>query len=101
MNGQIESRQFITTKGLQLVNEKGEIRASLVLWDGNHPALIMGDDKCDRRLSLAVQAPERAALKLFGDDCKRRAALEIQPLGVPEFVLRDNDDIPRAHAPVG
>ena len=62
------------------MNDKGEIRASLVLWDGEHPALIMGDDRCDRRLSLAVQAQQRAALTLFGDDCKRRVALEIQPL---------------------
>jgi hypothetical protein len=95
-NGQIESRNFITTKGLQLVNDKGEIRASLVLWDGEHPALIMGDATCDRRLSLAVQARQTASLTLFGDECKRRAVLEIQPLGVPEFVLRDNNDTPRA-----
>lgn len=95
-NGQIEPRQYITTQGLQLVNDKGEIRGSLVLWDGEHPALILGDDKCDRRLSLAVRTRETAALTLFGDDCKRRAALEIQPLGVPEFVFRDNNDTPRA-----
>ena len=96
VNGQIESRQFITTKGLQLVNDKGEIRGSLILWDGEHPALILGDATCDRRLSLAVQARQTASLTLFGDECKRRAVLEIQPLGVPEFVLRDNDDTPRA-----
>ncbi|MDT7043758.1 hypothetical protein [Candidatus Nitronereus thalassa] len=94
--GQLEPRQFITTKGLQIVNDKGEPRASLFLWDGEHPALILGDKTCDRRLALTVRDREQAALTLFGENCKRRAVLETQTLGGPEFVLRDHQDVPRA-----
>lgn len=86
----------ITTTGLFLTNHKGEIRASLTLWDEEHPALVLGDKHCERRASLIVSPRERATLTMFGEDCKRRAALEIQPDDEPAFTLRDHHDVPRA-----
>ena len=87
-SGQLEPRKFIRTKGLQIVNDQGKVRASLALWDGEHPALILGDQACDRRLALSVRDQQRAALTIFGDDCKRRVVLETQRLGGPDFVPR-------------
>jgi hypothetical protein len=52
----------ITTSALHIVNEEGQVRATLSLWDGEHPALIMGDDQCGRRTSLAVYGKERTGL---------------------------------------
>ncbi|WNM56678.1 hypothetical protein [Candidatus Nitrospira allomarina] len=85
----------ISTSALQIVNEEGKVRATLGLWDGDHPALIMGDDACGRRASLAVYGKERTGLTLYGEDCKRRAALEVQSDDLPMFVLRDHLDNPR------
>ena len=85
----------ITTSGLHIVNEEGKVRATLSLWDGDHPALIMGDDHCDRRASLAVYGKERTGFTLYGEDCKRRVALEVQNDDLPNFVLRDHLDTPR------
>ncbi|WP_342347620.1 hypothetical protein [uncultured Nitrospira sp.] len=85
----------ISTSALHIVNEEGKVRATLSLWDGQHPALIMGDDQCDRRTSLAVYGKERTGLTLYGEDCKRRVALEVQSDDLPSFVLRDHLDIPR------
>lgn len=89
------SGQPITTSALHIVNEEGEVRATLSLWDGEHPALIMGDDHCGRRTSLAVYGKERTGLTLYGEDCKRRVALEVQNDDLPMFVLRDHLDNPR------
>lgn len=86
----------ITTTGLFLTNEQGEIRASLTLWDEEHPALVLGDAECERRASLVVSPRERSTFTMFGEDCKRRAALEIQPDDEPAFTLRDRQDVPRA-----
>lgn len=85
----------ISTSALHIVNEEGKVRATLSLWDGEHPALIMGDDRYDRRTSLAVYGKERTALTLYGVDCKRRVALEVQSDDLPTFVLRDHLDNPR------
>lgn len=86
----------VTTTGLFLTNEKGETRASLTLWDEEHPALVLGDAHCERRASLVVSPRERATFTMFGEDCKRRVALEVQPDDAPAFTLRDDEDIPRA-----
>ncbi len=88
-------RGIITTQGIRLVNEEGKVRASLALWDGKHPALILSDDVCDRRASFSVYPNERAGFAFFGDDCKRRAALELEADRLPELVLRDQFDVPR------
>ncbi|HBP86588.1 MAG: hypothetical protein KC592_05150 [Nitrospira sp.] len=89
------SKNPISTSALHIVNEEGKVRATLSLWDGEHPALIMGDDQCDRRASLAVYEKERTGLTLYGEDCKRRVALEVQGDDLPTFVLRDHMDTPR------
>ncbi|GJL68600.1 MAG: hypothetical protein NPIRA06_12350 [Nitrospirales bacterium] len=85
----------ISTSALHIVNGEGQVRATLSLWDGDHPALIMGDEQCDRRTSLAVYGKERTGLTLYGEDCKRRVALEVQRDDLPMFVLRDHLDNPR------
>ncbi len=85
----------IYTSAINIVDQEGKIRASLGLWDGNHPALVLGDDQCDRRASLAVYGKERTGLTLYGEDCKRRVALEVQYDDLPTFVLRDHRDHPR------
>ena len=96
VTAQMGERFPLTTTGLTIVTETGEPRASLKLWDGEHPALIFSDKGCERRASLIVAPRERAALTLYGEDCKRRAALELQGDDMPTFVLRDNNGIPRA-----
>ncbi|GJL58268.1 MAG: hypothetical protein NPIRA03_11250 [Nitrospirales bacterium] len=85
----------ISTSALHIVNEEGQVRAMLGLWDGDHPALLMGDEHCDRRAFLAVYGKERTGLTLYGEDCKRRVALEVQGDDLPVFVLRDHLDTPR------
>lgn len=85
----------ISTSALHIVNGEGQVRATLSLWDGDHPALIMGDEHCDRRAFLAVYGKERTGLTLYGEDCKRRVALEVQGDDLPMFVLRDHLDTPR------
>ena len=86
----------VTTTGLFLTNAKGEPRASLTLWDGEHPALVLADAECPRRAALMVSPHEQASLTLYGDNCKRRVALEIQPDDEPALTLRDHNDVPRA-----
>lgn len=90
-----DSGKPISTSALNIVNNEGKVRASLSLWDGEHPALIMGDEQCDRRASFAVYGKERTGLTLYGEDCKRRVALEVQSDDLPTFVLRDHLDTPR------
>ncbi len=91
----VDSGKPISTSALNIVNKEGKVRATLSLWDGEHPALIMGDGHCDRRASLAVYGKERTGLTLYGEDCKRRVALEVQSDDLPTFVLRDHLDTPR------
>lgn len=93
---QMVERFPVTTTGLTIVNEAGEPRATLSLWDGEHPALIFSDKGCDRRASLIIAPQERATLTMYGKDCKRRIALELQADDLPSFVLRDSHDVPRA-----
>ena len=93
---QVGERYPVTTTGLTIVTEDGQPRASLTLWDNQHPALIFSDDQCERRASLTVAPMERAALTLYGADCKRRVAIELQADDLPTLVLRDTKDVPRA-----
>lgn len=85
----------IFTSALNIVNDAGEVRATLGLWDGEHPALIMGDAQCERRTSLSVYGKERSGLTLYGQDCKRRVALEVQHDDEPTVILRDHEGTPR------
>ncbi len=96
VTAQVGARFPLTTTGLTIINQAGQPRASLTLWDGEHPALTLSDNTCDRRASLIVAPEERVALTLFGKDCKRRVALEVQADDMPTFVLRDSKDTPRA-----
>lgn len=96
VTAQVGERYPVTTTGLTVVTEDGQPRASLTLWDKQHPALVFSDDTCERRAALVVAPMERAALTLYGEDCKRRVALELQADDVPSLVLRDNQDVPRA-----
>ena len=89
------ARLPITTSGLIIVNEAGKPRASLQLWDGEHPALVLSDDQCATRAALTVSPREHTALTIFGKDCKRRIAVELHEDDVPSFVLRDQHDVPR------
>lgn len=86
----------IVTSGIKIVNQDGEVRATLGLWDGEHPSLILGDARCNRRASFSVYGKERTGITLYGEDCKRRVALEVEVNDVPSFVLRDHKDTPRA-----
>ncbi len=91
----VRAGQPVFTSGVHLVNEEGDVRASFSLWDGEHPALIMGDAQCERRAFFAVYDKERTGFTLYGDDCKRRAALEVDIHDQPTLVLRDQRDTPR------
>ena len=51
---------MIITRGIKLVNDEGETRASLILWDGEHPALVLSDKACARRATISVYPRERA-----------------------------------------
>ncbi|GKS58092.1 hypothetical protein YTPLAS18_16190 [Nitrospira sp.] len=96
VTAQVGERYPVTTTGITIVTEEGQPRASLTLWDNQHPALIFADDKCERRAALTVAPMERAGLTLYGEDCKRRVALELQADDLPSLVLRDTEDVPRA-----
>lgn len=90
-----DTRLPVTATGLIIVNDAGKPRASLQLWDGEHPALVLSDDQCTTRAALTVSAQEHTALTIFGKDCKQRVALELHEDDVPSFVLRDQHDVPR------
>jgi hypothetical protein len=85
----------ITTAGLTIINQEGKPRASLQLWDGEHPALVLSDAGCARRAELIVSPQEHTALTMFGKDCKRRVAIEVHADDLPSLVLRDQHDVPR------
>ncbi|MEP6934925.1 MAG: hypothetical protein ABI988_13465 [Nitrospirota bacterium] len=77
------------------MNDAGKPRASLQLWDGEHPALVLSDDQCATRAALTVSPRERTAVTIFGNDCKRCIAVELHEDDVPSFVLRNQYDVPR------
>lgn len=95
VTAQVGERFPLTTTGVTIINQAGQPRASLTLWDGEHPALVLSDARCARRAELIVSPQEHTALTMFGKDCKRRVAVDLHANDLPSFVLRDQRDIPR------
>lgn len=94
VTAQVGARFPLTTTGLTIINQAGQPRANLTLWDGEHPALIFSDNTCDRRASLIVTPQKQAALPLFGKDCELRYTLRSQstsPLSAGASEMRVND----------
>jgi hypothetical protein len=89
-------QKIVTAEEFRLVTKDGQPRASLLLWNGDLPALTLADETCHNRVFLGVFNEAQPALILNDKGCKQRAALDLQPDGLPSFTLRDKDDVPRA-----
>ena len=90
-----QATKIVTAEEFRLVTKDGKPRASLLLWDGQLPALTMADEKCHNRVFLGVFNMAQPALILNDEGCKQRASLDLQPEGLPSFTLRDKNDVPR------
>jgi len=91
-----QTQKIVTAEEFRLVTKDGKPRASLLLWNGDLPALTLADDTCHNRVFLGVFNEAQPALILNDKGCKQRAALDLQPDGLPSLTLRDKDDVPRA-----
>jgi hypothetical protein len=91
-----QATKIVTAEEFRLVTKDGKPRASLLLWNGQLPALTMADEKCHNRVFLGVFNMAQPALILNDEGCKQRASLDLQPEGLPSLTLRDKNDIPRA-----
>jgi len=91
-----QTQKIVTAEEFRLVTKDGKPRASLLLWNGDLPALTLADDTCHNRVFLGVFNEAQPALILNDKGCKQRAALDLQPDGLPSFTLRDKDNVPRA-----
>lgn len=94
--GPEQTTKIVTAEEFRLVTKDGKPRASLLLWDGQLPALTMADEKCHNHVFLGVFNMAQPALILNDEGCKQRASLDLQPDGLPSFTLRDKSDVPRA-----
>lgn len=91
-----EAMKIVTAEEFRLVSKDGQTRASLLLWNGQLPALSMADETCDKRVLLGVFNMAQPSLILRDESCKQRASLDLQPEGLPSLTLRDKKDVPRA-----
>jgi len=94
VTAQVGARVTPTTNSLTIIHQAGQPRASLTLWDREHPALTFSDNTCDRRASVIVAPQKQAALPLFGKDCTLRHTLRSQstsPLPAGSSEMRVND----------
>ncbi|WP_342349235.1 hypothetical protein [uncultured Nitrospira sp.] len=91
-----EPKKVVTAEEFRLVTKDGHPRATLLLWNGELPALTLADETCSNRVFLGVFNEAQPALILNDKGCKQRAALDLQPDGLPSLTLRDKDDVPRA-----
>ncbi|MEX2490161.1 MAG: hypothetical protein WD425_00215 [Nitrospirales bacterium] len=91
-----QPQKIVTAEEFRLVTKDGKPRATLLLWNGDLPALTLADETCHSRVFLGVFNEAQPALILNDKGCKRRASLDLQPDGLPSLTLRDKDDVPRA-----
>jgi hypothetical protein len=91
-----QATNVVTAEEFRLVTKDGQPRATLLLWNGQLPALSMADEKCHNRVFLGVFNMAQPALVLNDEGCKQRASLDLQPDGLPSLTLRDKSDVPRA-----
>ncbi|MDT3779074.1 hypothetical protein PJI16_16025 [Nitrospira sp. MA-1] len=89
-------KKVVTAEEFRLVTKDGQPRATLLLWNGELPALTLADETCHNRVFLGVFNEAQPALILNDKGCKQRAALDLQPDGLPSLTLRDKNDVPRA-----
>ena len=91
-----QSAKIVEAEEFRLVTKDGKPRATLLLWNGDLPALTLADSTCHNRVFLGVFNEEQPALLLNDKGCKQRVALDLQPDGLPSLTLRDKNDHPRA-----
>ena len=91
-----QSTKIVEAEEFRLVTKDGQPRATLLLWNGELPALTLADETCHNRVFLGVFNNAQPALLLNDRGCKQRAALDLQPDGLPSLTLRDKKDVPRA-----
>jgi len=87
-----QPQKIVTAEEFRLVNKDGQPRATLLLWNGDLPALTMADEECHNRVFLGVFNEAQPALLLNDKGCQQRAALDLQPHGLPAFTLRDKNN---------
>jgi len=92
----LQPARIIEAEEFRLVTKDGQPRATLLLWNGELPALTLADETCHSRVFLGVFNESQPALLLNDKGCKQRAALDLQPDGLPSLTLRDKQDVPRA-----
>ena len=93
----VQTPAVITAHEFRLTDKDGNIRAQLLLWDGQRPMLALGDSHCKARVLLGLSEQQGHPTLVFHDeDCRRRAALDLVPDGLPELTFRDETDVPRA-----
>ncbi|WNM62235.1 hypothetical protein [Candidatus Nitrospira neomarina] len=91
-----QTKKVVTAEEFRLVTKDGQPRATLLLWNGELPALTLANETCHNRVFLGVFNEAQPALILNDKGCKQRAALDLQPDGLPSLTLRDKHDVPRA-----
>lgn len=91
-----QAQKVVTAEEFRLVNKDGKPRATLLLWNGDLPALTMADEECHNRVFLGVFNEAQPALLLNDKGCQQRASLDLQPHGLPAFTLRDKKNRVRA-----
>lgn len=91
-----QAKKVVTAEEFRLVTKDGQPRATLLLWNGELPALTLADESCHNRVFLGVFNEAQPALILNDKGCRQRAALDLQPDGLPSLTLRDKQDVPRA-----
>ena len=87
-----QSPKIVTAEEFRLVNKDGKPRATLLLWNGDLPALTMADEECHNRVFLGVFNEAQPALLLNDKGCQQRATLDLQPHGLPALTLRDKNN---------
>jgi hypothetical protein len=90
------TKKVVTGEEFRLVTKDGQPRATLLLWNGELPALTLADETCRNRVILGVFNEAQPTLILNDKGCKQRVALDLQPDGLPSLTLRDKNDVPRA-----
>ena len=88
-------QKVVTAEEFRLVTKDGKPRATLLLWNGDLPALTIADEECQSRVFLGVFNEAQSALIMNDKGCQQRAALDLQPHGLPAITMRDKSNIVR------
>jgi hypothetical protein len=94
--GQVGAAKMLTadvvrTKRVEVVDERGKVRAELRTMADGSPALLLGGTDDGGRVYLTVTADGVPRLRLADKDGKPRADLDVSEDGSPGLALEDKD----------